>query len=272
MALPDPEHHRGGRVPGCTPPVQRVGGAELPRRLVDVDPGELAGTESRTDVVDALRAEQQAQLVEVDVVRPGEGLNQVRRSERTPVGEAVTVVGEAPPGGDDLVGGRRRHLRHVLQGRVPRGVLRLAQGGLVDRGTVRVVVRGGEAAHGQHLAALRVHGHRAAEVAAGGGEGAAEGVRQLLLQAEVDRQAQVESRHRVAVPLQCHRPSPGVDEEALLPRHAPQDGVVVPLEPRPADPLPHRQARPALVVLLRVGPHEADERRHQRARRVDTLR
>ena len=54
--------------------------------------------------------------------------------------------------------------------------------------------------------------------------------------------------------------------------YAPQDAVVVPLDPGPADPLPHRQPGPLLVVLVGVGPDEADERTHQRPGRVDPFR
>ena len=58
VTLADAEHHRRRREPRRPPLPERLRGAELAGRLVDVDAGRLAGAEGRADVVDALRAEQ----------------------------------------------------------------------------------------------------------------------------------------------------------------------------------------------------------------------
>jgi hypothetical protein len=141
----------------------------------------------------------------------------------------VDHVGHRDHGLEDRAGWRRR-LGGVHQGRVAGGILGLLQGGFVEGRAVQVVVHRRQARHRQHLAGLRVERHRTGEVAARLRQRRAEGVGQVSLQPQVESQAEVEAGYGRAIPVERHRPSLGIDEEALLTGHAPQDGVVAALE------------------------------------------
>ena len=97
------------------------------------------------------------------------------------------------------------------------------------------------------------------------------GVEQAL-QSQVDREPHVGTAHRGPVLGERDRHAPRVDVQALPPVGPAQHRVVLLLEPGAADDLPRRQARPALLVLGRGHPHEAEHRSEQRALRIGAAR
>ena len=79
-------------------------------------------------------------------------------------------------------------------------------------------------------------------------------------------------RHGVDAAAERDRHATRVDVEALLPVDPAQHRVVLLLEAGPADDLARRQVRPALHVVRRGHPGEAEHRAEQRSRRVGPTR
>ena len=238
-----------------------------------------------------LRPQRQGQLVEVDVVRPGDRLHQVLGRQRAPAVEHARAQREGVAGRDhlarwyrvvdgvgrrhhELEGGARRQgglgrvLEHRVAGRPGRGPQRPH----VDGRAVEVVVVGGQARHRQQLAAPGVHDHQRplVGVVVVLPDRVPQDGRRLLLELEVEAEPESRSRHRGRDLRDGDRDPLGIDQHALVAVASAQYPVVLALEARAPDVGVERQVAVGLV-FGREDTDPTQDRPQQRPVRVAAL-